>query len=149
MGDQTTIDVLLVPNIESLQEIVVIGYGTAKKSDLTGAITSLKGEDIINVSAPTLDRALQGKASGVMIVPSSGQPGATSKIRIRGVGSLDSNNDPLIVIDGIPMGNDPNALNLVNNEDVESVEILKDGSTAAIYGSPWRKWCYPYYYQKR
>lgn len=136
VGNQSTINMTLVPTIESLSEIVVIGYGTAKKSDITGAISSVDNQTIREIPAQDISNALQGRVAGVDIQRTSSKPGGDSQIRIRGTRSLGSpdgtNNDPLIVLDGIPyLGN----LSSINKGDIESVDILKDASATAIYGS--------------
>mgnify|MGYP000145871360 CR=1 FL=1 len=111
-------------------QIVVVGYGTQKKSDLTGAVSSVKGKDLARIPTSNVEQALQGKVSGVYVAPSSGSPGAGAVIRIRGTGTL-NNANPLYVIDGMITYDASN----VNPEDVESIEVLKDASAAAIYGS--------------
>ena len=111
-------------------EVVVVGYGSQKKSDLTGAVSSVKGKDITRVPTANVEQALQGKVSGVYVAPSSGTPGAGAVIRIRGTGTL-NNANPLYVIDGMITYD----ASTVNPEDVESIEVLKDASAAAIYGS--------------
>jgi len=120
----------MMPDIQQLQELVVVGYGVQKKSDLTGALSSIKGDEIQKVSERRLENALQGKAAGVMISRGEGSPGSGSSIHIRGAGSI-GNTDPLWIVDGIRMG--PG--NHLNIRDVESVEVLKDASAAAIYGA--------------
>ncbi|HJW31685.1 MAG TPA: TonB-dependent receptor plug domain-containing protein, partial [Saprospiraceae bacterium] len=111
-------------------QVVVVGYGIQKKSDLTGAVSSVKGEDISRVATANVEQALQGKVSGVYVAPSSGAPGAGAVIRIRGTGTL-NNANPLYVIDGMITYD----ASYLNPGDVESVEVLKDASAAAIYGS--------------
>ncbi len=131
VGSQTSINILLEVDDKSLEEVVVVGYGTVKKSDLTGAVTRVGEKEIKATPVIALDRALQGRAAGVMATTSSGSPGASTTIRIRGTGSVNAGNDPLYVIDGFPTGN----LNTINPNDIESIEILKDASATAIYGS--------------
>lgn len=111
-------------------QIVVVGYGTQKKSDLTGAVSSVKGKDIARIPTANVEQALQGKVSGVYVAPASGAPGAGAIIRIRGTGTL-NNANPLYVIDGMITYDASH----INPEDVESIEVLKDASAAAIYGS--------------
>jgi len=130
IGNQSVINISMVPDVQALSEIVVVGYGTQKKSDLTGAVSSVKSEDITRLSETRLETALQGRAAGVQVVRTEGKPGASAKINIRGSGSI-GDTDPLWIIDGVPM--DPG--NYFNPNDVESVEILKDASAAAIYGA--------------
>ena len=115
-----------------LDEVVVIGYGTAKKSHLTGAVAKVGGDDVAAVQAARVDEALAGKLSGVMIQNQSGEPGSDLKIQIRTGSSLSSNSDPLIVVDGFPISGN---LATVNPNDIESMEVLKDAASAAIYGS--------------
>ena len=125
-----SITILLKESITELEDVVVIGYGVQKKSDLTGAIASVNAEDIASLPATNVMHAIQGKAAGVEIVQNSGAPGASSTVRIRGMGTI-NNSDPLYVVDGIPMDN----IDYLSADDIESIEILKDASSAAIYGS--------------
>ena len=129
VGSQSTIDVLMAPDVRSLSEVVVVGYGTQKKKDLTSAISSIDAEEIARMPVANWDNALQGISPGVEIQNNQGRPGAGSTIRIRGVGSI-GDTDPLIVVDGVPVGSDA-----VIPTDVASVEVLKDAAAAAIYGS--------------
>ena len=132
VGNKTMIDVALLPDIKSLQEIVVVGYGTVKKSDLTGSVSSIKAKELNATPTMRLDNALMGKVAGVQVTPTSSAPGSAATIRIRGSNSISANNEPLFVVDGfIGAGN----LNDINMDDVESVEVLKDASATAIYGS--------------
>lgn len=138
----------LLPDATEMEEVVVIGYGSVKKSDLTGSVVSLKSEQILNTSISSVDQGLQGKAAGVVVTQTSGQPGAASSIRIRGTSSIRGTNEPLYVVDGVPIISDPsqsstgairgpafNPLNSINPNDIESVEVLKDASATAIYGA--------------
>lgn len=127
--DEGFIPVQLSPQIETLSEMVVIGYGTQKKSDLTGAVTSVSVDELLKIPTGNIANALQGNASGVIVSRATGAPGARTDVRIRGISSFTGGN-ALWIIDGVP-GN-PNSLNM---NDIESMEILKDASTAAIYGS--------------
>jgi len=131
VGDQTEINVSLEQVAESLDELVVVGYGYTKKSDLTGSIVSISSEDIAIRPVSRIDYALQGQAAGVQVTNTSGMPGSGPSIRIRGHGSLLTTNSPLWVIDGY-IGGD---INSVAPEDIASVEILKDASSTAIYGA--------------
>ena len=115
---------------KSLEEVVVVGYGVQKKSDLTGSITSVKSEDIQNRAFTNVNEAFAGKASGVQTYTSSGKPGSTPSIQIRGLGSNGSS-APLFVVDGRVSGSAGN----IDPNDIESIEILKDGASAAIYGA--------------
>jgi TonB-linked SusC/RagA family outer membrane protein len=133
VNDKTVLTVMLLEDSATLDEIVVVGYGTMRKSDLTGSITQIKGDVLNTVSGSNPIEALQGKASGVAILNSDASPGATPTIRIRGNGSISAGNEPLIVVDGFPLVN--NNLNDISSNDIESMEILKDASSAAIYGS--------------
>ena len=130
---RSRIDVVLVDNLQ-LQEIVVVGYGTVKKSDLTGSVASVKTDVIKDIPANSVEGLLQGRAAGLQIVNSSQDPGAGSIVRIRGASSLRGSNSPLIVVDGFPLG-EAGDLKQINPIDIESVEILKDASASAIYGS--------------
>ncbi|AMR32280.1 hypothetical protein A0256_13055 [Mucilaginibacter sp. PAMC 26640] len=131
-GNQN-LSILMEALPSSLSEVVVVGYGTSKKIDITGSVASVKGSDVQNLPVSTVAQALEGRASGVNIVRNDGSPGAAPSIRIRGTGTLNDAN-PLIVIDGIPTSN-PDALSDVNPNDIASVDILKDASAAAIYGT--------------
>ena len=125
------IRVTLVPDNVQLQEVVAIGYGTMKKSDLTGAVTSVSAEQLLKAPVSGLDQALQGRAAGVTVTSGSGQPGETATIRIRGIGSAIGGNDPLYVVDGVITGD----IKWLSPSDIQSMEILKDASATAIYGS--------------
>jgi len=151
VGNQTSFEIVLEESIQSLEETVVIGYGEQRAQDATGAVVAL-GEKKFNkgiINSP--EQLLQGRAAGVQITPSSGEPGAALNIRIRGTSSVRSNNNPLFVVDGVPLsggdvqagGNDygagaaqaRNPLNFLNPDDIESISVLKDASSSAIYGS--------------
>ncbi len=136
----TQFSIVMEEDSELLDEVVVIGYGNVKKDDMTGAITAIKAEDINRGAITSADQMLVGKVSGLRITPASGQPGSSGTIRIRGAASLNANNDPLIVIDGVPITRDGgagmgNALSSVNPNDIESYTVLKDASATAIYGA--------------
>ena len=146
VGNQTEINVILPPDVKSLEEVVVVGYGTQKKSNLTGAVSSVEPSDIQETPITSIDQGLVGRASGVMVTQTSGMPGAVASIRIRGSSSLQGGNEPLYVIDGFPVyngggyGNTGGAarmsgLSTINPADIESIEILKDASATAIYGA--------------
>lgn len=124
------LDIVLEEDAERLDNVVVVGYGTQEKSDLTGSIASIKASDIKNIPARSVAEALQGKVAGVMVTKTSGKPGASSDIVIRGVGSINGLN-PLFVIDGVACDNNSG----YNLNDIESIEVIKDASAAAIYGS--------------
>ena len=128
--DLTTLDILLEEADNALADVVVVGYGTQKKGDLTGSLSSVSSKDIKSLPVPNAGDAIQGRAAGVQIV-SSGSPGSNATIRIRGIGTI-NNSDPLLVIDGVPTDV---PLNSISPDDIASIEILKDASAAAIYGS--------------
>ncbi len=133
VGNQSQIDVNLEAD-NALDEVVVVGYGTQRKSDLTGSVASVKAEDITAVPVSRVDQALQGRAAGVQVTQTSGAPGAGTVIRVRGGNSITGSNEPLWVIDGIVVGTNFN-LNNINPNDIKSIEVLKDASSIAIYGS--------------
>ncbi|TLV00471.1 SusC/RagA family TonB-linked outer membrane protein [Dyadobacter luticola] len=140
IGNRTTLDVALVSDSKALSEVVVIGYGTAKKSDLTGSVGSVKEDQLKERPAPSLNQALQGKISGVQVNVNSGRPGGRANVRIRGFSSINSSNNPLYVVDGVmlPQGNQnqqSQAIDYINPNDIVSVEVLKDASSTAIYGA--------------
>ena len=145
------VNVRLLPNSELLKEVVVVGYGSQKRSDLTGALSSVSEEEIKALPVTGLDQALQGRAAGVLVTQNSGAPGGAVSVRVRGIGST-LTAEPLYVIDGVPVVNDnagtssnlaeldgggqnSNALNTINPNDIESIEVLKDASATAIYGA--------------
>jgi TonB-linked SusC/RagA family outer membrane protein len=119
-----------LPKEQKIEEVVMIGYGTQKKSNVTGAISSIKASDIEAIPAGKPEQVLQGRAAGVNVVSNSGQPGASATIRVRGVTSYSSNNDPLWVVDGIVV----DGIGWLSQSDIESIEVLKDGASSAIYG---------------
>lgn len=130
--NQKNFQIILEEESRTLEELVVVGYGIAKKSDLTGSVAQIKSEDLVLSSVGNPMQAMQGRVSGVTVLTNS-KPGSSPTMRIRGSGSIDANNDPLYVIDGFPlMSSDISDL---NSNDIESIEILKDASSAAIYGS--------------
>lgn len=130
VGDQTVIDVNLKPEVQTLEQVVVVGYGVQKKSLITGAISKIDSKDITTLPAARIDQALQGKTAGVYIAQSSGAPGGAMSIKIRG-NSSDGKNDPLYIVNGVKTGN----IDFISPSDIESIEILKDAASAAIYGS--------------
>lgn len=151
VGDRTVIDVVLQEETKKLDDVVVVGYGTMRKSDVTGATASVKLEDDVAKQYSTVDQLLQGRAAGVQVISNEGNPGMGISVRIRGTNSLRANNEPLYVVDGIIVttaGEDAtptadyndysenqNGLNGINPRDIESIEVLKDASATAIYGS--------------
>ena len=146
VGSQVTYDVTLQTSTSNLNEVVVVGYGTQRRRDVTGAITKVNSEKLNSISVPSFEAALQGKAPGVQILSGNGLAGSGSVVRIRGVGSISASGDPLYVVDGIPIISDQflrgnggamnqNPLSSINPADIESVEILKDAGATGIYGS--------------
>ena len=152
--DQTVLSVALEEDAAKLDEVIVIGYGQQQKKDLTTAVATIQSRDIRDQPVNSFDQALVGKIAGVQVLQSSGSPGAGVSIRVRGVGSITAGNDPLYVIDGVPVSNDNsratgeintgtgnypeqpiNVLSTLNPADIESIQVLKDASAAAIYGS--------------
>lgn len=146
--EEKYLEVKLRESLIQGEELVVIGYGSVRKSDLTGSISSIDSESIEAASISSIDQGLQGKAAGVVVTQTSGQPGSGSSIRIRGTSSINGNNEPLYVIDGVPIISDAsqgavgatrgpsmNPLSSINPSDIESVQILKDASATAIYGA--------------
>ena len=125
-------NIALVPDVTTQNEVVVIGYGTQKKSSLTGAIAKFKNENLDEAPVSRVDQALQGKIAGLTIQNTSSEAGAAPKISIRGISSVNAGASPLIVIDGMPV---PDGLSFLNPADIESIEVLKDAASAAIYGS--------------
>ncbi len=132
VGNRTVIDLTLLPDLTSLEEIVVVGYGTQKKSDIVGAVASVSSEKLEQNANPNLFQALQASVPGLNITRGSGQPGTSGSIQIRGLNSITANSEPLIVVDGIPFAGD---IRDINPNDITSVEVLKDASASAIYGS--------------
>ena len=142
IGNRSTINVSLDSDVTALSEVIVTGYGTQPKREVTGAVSSVKGDAIQNLPLQSFDRALQGRAAGVQVRSSNGLPGGAVNIRIRGVGSVNAGNEPLFIVDGVQLNNQSNAsftqsnpLAFLNPNDIESMEILKDAASAAIYGS--------------
>jgi TonB-linked SusC/RagA family outer membrane protein len=140
VGQRSDVSVQISEASNNLNEVVVVGYGTARKRDLTGAVASISSKDFVKGAIQTPEQLIAGKVAGVQISSNGGAPGAGSRIRIRGGASLNASNDPLIVIDGVPVdnigiGGSSNPLNMINPNDIENFTILKDPSAAAIYGS--------------
>ena len=126
------INVNLVPSVEALSEVVVVGYGTQRAEAVTGSVASISGDDLRDMPASNFTQSLQGRLAGVDLEQNSTRPGATLQIRIRGTRSLTADNDPLVVLDGIPF---VGSINDINTNDIKSIDILKDASATAIYGS--------------
>ncbi|MBS1490826.1 MAG: SusC/RagA family TonB-linked outer membrane protein [Bacteroidetes bacterium] len=151
VGSQTTLNIVLNPDIQALSEVVVVGYGTTKSKDLTGSVAVVDNENFNKGVIQTPDQLFQGRTPGINVLPSSGEPGAASTITIRGSSSVRGNQDPLYIIDGVPLDNSnamlssqsgvegsttpKNPLLFLNPNDIESITVLKDASSAAIYGS--------------
>ena len=140
VGNRSVVDIAIESDIKALSEVVVIGYGTAKKSDLTGAVGSVKEEQLRERPTPSLNQAMAGKVAGVQVNVNSGRPGGRTNVRIRGFSSINSSNNPLYVVDGVmlPQGTQnqySSAIDYINPNDIVSVEILKDASSTAIYGA--------------
>ena len=131
INGRTSIDLALTPDVQSLSEVVVIGYGAVEKKDVTGAIGSVESQDIVRANPVQAAKAIQGQVAGVNVTRANGRPGAGYNINIRGLNSINFSNEPLVVIDGV-MGGDLNAL---NPADIEAMDVLKDASATAIYGS--------------
>ncbi|MDW7694902.1 TonB-dependent receptor [Flammeovirgaceae bacterium SG7u.111] len=143
--NQTVIDISLTVDLEQLEEVVVIGYGTQKKADITGAIATMDAENVTERPLNKVDQVLVGQLAGVRVKQTSGLPGAGFSIQVRGTGSISANNEPLYVVDGFPLEVSPqsssggfgngNPLNNLNPNDIESIQVLKDAASASIYGS--------------
>ncbi|NWJ50215.1 MAG: TonB-dependent receptor [Bacteroidetes bacterium] len=131
-SNQKVLNVSLTENIQHIDEVVVVGYGTQKKSVISGAITSVKAADLESMPISRIEQALQGRTSGLTIASSSGQPGASSTVRVRGTTSINGS-DPLYVVDGVLI--DVGGIDYLNQSDIESIEVLKDAASAAIYGT--------------
>ena len=148
VNGKAVINVVLAPEAVQLDETIVVAYGTAKKGTYTGAASVVKSDALKNVPTTSFENALNGKVAGLQITQSSGQAGSTSQIRIRGIGSMNASNEPLYVIDGVPVtsgntgqmsdyvaGTSNNVMNTLNPSDIESITVLKDAAASALYGS--------------
>lgn len=151
IGNRSVVDGKLTASDNALSEVVVVGYGVQNRRDVTTAIGSVRARDLANQPVTSFDQAIAAKIAGVQVLQTSGAPGAALSVRVRGVGSISAGNDPLYVIDGIPLSRDTkfatggtstqfpdnpiNVLSTINTDDIESIEVLKDASAAAIYGS--------------
>ena len=140
------VNLIMKPSLNQLNEVVVVGYGVARKRDLTGSVVSIKSKELTDIPTPSFENAIQGKAAGVQVITGSGIAGSGSMVRVRGVASISAGGDPLYVVDGIPITQDyflngnrggfnTNPLATINPNDIESVEILKDAAATGIYGS--------------
>lgn len=142
-GEQTTLNIEMVADRVELRDLVVTGYGVQPRREVTGSIAQVRGESIANIPVQTFDSAIQGRAAGVTITSASGQPGGAVRVRVRGTGSIGAGNDPLYVVDGVPVTVNTdvstqassNALAAIAPSDIESIEILKDAAAASIYGA--------------
>src|SRR5690606_38345044 len=140
LDGRTRVDVMLMADIELLDEVVVVGYGTQRRQDVTGSIASLRSEYFNKGVVTNPGQLLQGKVAGVNVTNISGEPGSEQNVIIRGIGSLRSGTTPLYVVDGFALDNSgtgvvTNPLNFINPRDIESIDVLKDASAAAIYGA--------------
>jgi len=131
INNQTNVTIALVQTNNNLNDVVVVGYGTAKRKDLTGSVSSIDADKIKNLAVTRVEQALVGKLAGVQVKAVSGEPGSAQQIRIRGIGSISAGVDPLYVVDGFPMS----SIQTLNPNDIESIDVLKDASATAIYGS--------------
>ena len=143
VNGRTVVDCALAADAEYLEDVIVIGYGTTRREAKTGAVSTVKADEIAAVPASSVDKMLAGKMAGVTISSETGQPGSNSQIRIRGTSSINAGNEPLWVVDGIPVmsgdqsyfTNTNNAIAAINPNDIESLTVLKDAAAASIYGS--------------
>lgn len=140
VGNRTTINLGLAPDTKVLSEVVVIGYGTVRKSDLTGSVSGVKEAELMERPAPSLNQMMAGRMPGVQVNNNSGRPGGRTTVRIRGFSSINSSNNPLYVVDGVLLPQSTgdqfsNAIDFINPNDIVSVEVLKDASSTAIYGA--------------
>lgn len=131
LNGQTKLTIMLIEDTSKLDEVVVVGYGTQKRGDITGAVSTLDSKDINRIAVAGVDQALQGQVAGVQVTQSNGAPGAGIQVRIRGIGTI-GDSDPLYIIDGVPT---KDGVNDLNTSDIESISVLKDASSAAIYGA--------------
>ena len=132
VGGQKSLSIILKPEDTTLNDVVVIGYGTMKKSDVTGSVVSIDTKSMLKRTPTNVAQALQGAAAGVMVTSQDGAPGSASAVRIRGIGTINGDAQPLYVVDGVQVGT---SADFVNPTDIESIEVLKDASATAIYGS--------------
>jgi len=140
VNSRLNINIILKEDVQSLNEVIVIGYGSQLKEDISGAVASVKVKDLETIPQVSIDQMLQGRASGVNVTTNSGQPGAAVSVRIRGVNTISGSSEPLYIIDGVPVSGEASdggssPLNTINQSDIEDVNILKDASATAIYGS--------------
>lgn len=131
VGGKNSLAVVLAEDLKKLDEVVVVGYGTVKRRDLTGAVASVKGETVASIPVPNVAQALQGRLPGVNVTTQDGRPGASVSIRVRGGGSITQSNEPLYIVDGFPVSN----IKDLSSSEIESIDVLKDASSTAIYGA--------------
>lgn len=131
VGNKTDFNVILQSTDKSLDEVVVIGYGTMKKRDLTGSVATINNEKLTQYPVADVSQALQGKLPGVSVTSQDGRPGANVSVRVRGGGSISQSNDPLFIVDGIPVS----SISDIPAEQIETIDVLKDASSTAIYGA--------------
>ncbi len=131
VGNQTTFEVLMDADVQQLDEVVVVGYGTVKKSDLTGSVASIGGDDLRKVPVATVAESLTGRLAGVQVTTTEGSPDAEINIRVRGGGSITQDNAPLYIVDGFPVA----TISDISTSDIKTIDVLKDASSTAIYGS--------------
>ena len=129
---KSTLSVSLKPDAEVLDEVMVVAYGTAKKSSFTGSAATMRGDKIQKTQVSDVSKALEGAVAGVQIASESGSPGTSANIRIRGIGSISSSQEPLIVVDGVPY---EGSLNSISTQDIESLTVLKDAAANSMYGA--------------
>lgn len=135
VNNKATVNITLVSEAQILSDVVVVGYGTQRKKLVTSAISTITSEDINSVQLTGLDQALQGRVAGVQVTQNTGEPGGNVSVKIRGVGSFSAGTEPLYIVDGVPMILTTGALNSINPNDIERIDVLKDAASAAIYGS--------------
>ena len=140
VNETTTLNVQLQEDLQSLSEVVVIGYGSRMKEEISGAVATVEVEDLETIPQVSIDQMIQGRAAGVSVTTNSGQPGAAVSVRIRGVNSISGSSEPLYIIDGVPVSGESqpggsSPLNTINQNDIENISVLKDASATAIYGS--------------
>ena len=131
MGGSQLVNVVLLEDIQQLDQVVVVGYGVMKKSDLVGSVTSVKVDDFINTPTSDVQNMLKGRAAGVQVTLNNAEPGGNSSILIRGKRSIEGSNNPLVIVDGVPV----NSMDDVNPNTISSIEVLKDAASQSIYGA--------------
>src|SRR5690606_3410259 len=141
-ADRLPNPVIMQEDMTMLDDVVVMGYNTQSRRSITGSVASVKGEQIENMPVQSFDRAIQGRAAGVLVQNATGVPGGAVRINIRGIGSITAGTEPMYIVDGVQLNSDEpsgrtstNAMAYINPDDIESIEILKDAAAAAIYGA--------------